>query len=357
MNEKGKSMRNPAELVDRYLQAVRFWVPKSQRQDDLIAELGEDLRSQIDSKEEELGRPLDKNEVAEILKRCGPPMLVGARLGPPRQLIGPTLFPIYAFVLKMVLLWIQVPILLFILGTINLAYANGDWAGAIVKTLSELWSAGFIAAATITLVFAIVERSPAQTAAAHKWDPLKLPPVRKTERKVSPAQSISQLIFGVGGLVWLLLLPHHPFLILGPAAAFLTGAQVWHTFYAPIVVLSVLSLLRPAFALARPEWEWFPPLAELVQAVLTLLVVNFLVNAAGGHTSGADWHPYVMLTEAAKNSAQLIRVAAIVNVSILISLVCSEIGIAIGLVVQLWWLLQMLRKRRVDRQPAPLQVR
>jgi len=356
MNESGKATPNPAELVDRYLQAVRFWVPKSKREDDLIAELGEDLRSQIDAKEEELGRPIDKNEVSDILKRCGPPMVVGARLGPPRQLIGPTLFPIYAFVLKMVLLWIQVPIFLFILGPINLAYANGDYGSAIVKTLSEAWTAGFLAAAIITLVFAIVERSPAQAAAACKWDPLKLPPVRKTERKVSPAQAISQLIFGVGGLVWLLLLPQHPFLILGPAAAFLTGAPVWHTLYWPLVVLSVLSLLRPALALARPDWDWFPPVAEVVQGILTLLLVNFLVNAAGGHASGADWHPYVMLTEAAKNSTQLIRAAAIVNLSILICVACSWIGIAIALVVQIWRVFGLLRKRKVDGRPAPLQV-
>src|SRR5271165_1462952 len=90
-----ESSRNPKELVDRYLQAVRFWVPKSQRQDDLIAELGEDLRSQIDAKEEELSRPLGEDDVKAILKNCGSPMVVGARLGPKRSLIGPTLYPIY----------------------------------------------------------------------------------------------------------------------------------------------------------------------------------------------------------------------------------------------------------------------
>ena len=232
------SSRHPMELVDRYLQAVRFWLPKSQKQEDLIAELGEDLQSQIEAKEEELGRPLDKNEVGEILKRCGPPMIVGARLGPKRQLIGPTVFPIYTFVLKMVLLWIQVPIFLFILGPINLAYANGDWGGAIAKTLSELWSAAFMAAAIITLVFAIVERSPAQAAAECKWDPLKLPPVRKGERKPSMLKAVCELGFGVFGLVWLLLLPQHPWMILGPAATFLKAAPVWHTFYVPILLLA-----------------------------------------------------------------------------------------------------------------------
>ena len=31
------------ELIDRYLQAVRFWLPKAQA-DDIIAELSEDIR-------------------------------------------------------------------------------------------------------------------------------------------------------------------------------------------------------------------------------------------------------------------------------------------------------------------------
>ena len=43
------------ELLDRYLQAVRFWLPRKQ-QDDIIAELGDDLRSQIEEREASLGR-------------------------------------------------------------------------------------------------------------------------------------------------------------------------------------------------------------------------------------------------------------------------------------------------------------
>ncbi len=47
------SSRNPMGLVDRYLRAVRFWLPKKAKQEDLLAELGEDLRSQIEAKEED----------------------------------------------------------------------------------------------------------------------------------------------------------------------------------------------------------------------------------------------------------------------------------------------------------------
>ena len=50
------------ELLDRYLNAVRFWLPAAQ-QDDIIAELGDDIRSQIEEREATLGRKLDDDDL------------------------------------------------------------------------------------------------------------------------------------------------------------------------------------------------------------------------------------------------------------------------------------------------------
>src|SRR5579864_8290870 len=130
---------NPTELVDRYLQAVRFWMPKTRKQEDLLAELGEDLRSQVEARAEELRRPVTNDDVAEILKRCGSPMTVAASLRPRGYLIGPGLYPIYTFVLKMVLLWILVPVFLFIVGPTNFVN-SGDWGTAVANTIGGLWS-------------------------------------------------------------------------------------------------------------------------------------------------------------------------------------------------------------------------
>ena len=38
------------QLLDRYLQAVQFWLPKQEKQD-IILELSEDLHSEIEEKE------------------------------------------------------------------------------------------------------------------------------------------------------------------------------------------------------------------------------------------------------------------------------------------------------------------
>ena len=47
------------ELVERYLQAVKFWLPKAE-QNDILAELAEDIHSQMEERETELGRALNR---------------------------------------------------------------------------------------------------------------------------------------------------------------------------------------------------------------------------------------------------------------------------------------------------------
>ena len=67
-------------------------------------------------------------------------MAVAGRLGPKRHLIGPTLYPIYIFVMKMVLFWILIPVFIFIVGPTNIARSGGDWGTAIAATMANLWS-------------------------------------------------------------------------------------------------------------------------------------------------------------------------------------------------------------------------
>lgn len=327
------------ELLDRYLQAVRFWLPKSQ-QGDIIAELSEDLQSQIDDKETELGRPLNKEEVSAILKRCGSPILVAGRYRPQTYLIGPALFPIYAFVLKMVLLFIMVPVFVFIVGPVNLANSR-DWGMAWAHTMGDLWSGAFMGAATITLVFAILERTQAHLGILNKWDPNSLPPVQKTrERKPSLTHSVCDLAFAFVGVMWLLLVPQYPVLILGPAAALLKASPILHVFYVPLVLLGIAGLLRAAITLAKPEWEWFPAASQVFNNVFALILIKLIVNAIGA-MSGAP-KPLLILTDSVQNAPQYVRIALVVNASIMIGLAGTWIGLCISIIVHSWRLLRHL---------------
>ena len=51
------------DLVERYLAAVARELPEAQR-DDIVAELRDILLSQFEEKEAELGRPLERPQVA-----------------------------------------------------------------------------------------------------------------------------------------------------------------------------------------------------------------------------------------------------------------------------------------------------
>ena len=96
------------ELIDRYLQAVGFWLPRKQKED-ILAELSEDLHSQVEEQEAKLGRKLAEPEIECLLKMRGRPVLVANRYLPQQYLIGPLLFPIYRFVLMIVGLCYLVP--------------------------------------------------------------------------------------------------------------------------------------------------------------------------------------------------------------------------------------------------------
>jgi hypothetical protein len=96
------------ELIDRYLQAVKLWLPTRQKQD-IVAELRDDLQSQVEEREAELGRPLAETELADLLERCGKPMAVAGRYLPQKPLIGPALYPVYLMALKVAVLLYLVP--------------------------------------------------------------------------------------------------------------------------------------------------------------------------------------------------------------------------------------------------------
>jgi hypothetical protein len=345
---------NSKDLLDRYLQAVRFWLPKSTRQEDVLAELGEDLRSQIEEKETELGCSLNPDEVSTVLKRCGSPMMVAGRLGPTRHLIGPALFPIYAFVLKMVLLWILVPVFIFIVGPVNVANSGGNWALAVARTFGDLWSGLFIAAGIVTLVFAIIERTNTHLGAECKWDPLKLPPVRKEQHKPSSLKAACELGFNIFGLVWLLLAPTYPFLILGPAAALLKAGPIVHMFYLPFVLVSLVALVRSGISLARPQWEWFPALSQLLQSVLMLIVLHSMIQVIEKMPSASL---FVLLQDGVRDAPKYFKLVAIVNVSLLISVASTWLGVCIATVIQTWAFLRYLKNRAsAPQRAAPLGV-
>src|SRR5277367_6106560 len=172
------------ELLDRYLQAVKKYLPW-RRQDDILAELRANLESQLEDAEEGLGRPLTSAEVENWLKKIGPPMQVAARYQPQQYLIGPAVFPTYWYVMRMALLWTVA--IYSIVSVIRVFTAQANNGAALLDAVLHMPLVLMTTATWITLVFAVLEFAvryypmtwPATAASSVDWSPASLPPLER----------------------------------------------------------------------------------------------------------------------------------------------------------------------------------
>jgi hypothetical protein len=241
------------ELLDRYLQAVGFWLPKAQKQD-ILAELSEEIHSQIDEKEAETGHPLDDVELEAILKHCGDPLLVAEHYLPSQPFIGPVLFPIYRFVLKLVLLGYLVPWLLvwICLLIFDPAYRAAHPGLGQISNLSTLWSITVNSFFFITLGFALIERYHLKDWLMKDWSPRKLPAVRDPNR-IPRANTLGDLAFGIlFCILWINFLWGRTEIVISTLRLILTSN--WVYFFWALLLLSFINIGFSIMNLFRPCW-------------------------------------------------------------------------------------------------------
>jgi hypothetical protein len=240
-------------LVDRYLHAVKFWLPRKQK-DDIIAELSEDLRSQIEEKDSELGHKLTDAEVEPILKRCGSPMAVAGRYLPQQSLIGPALFPIYSVIIRSLILYFLLPWMLLWMG---IAIFSPDFradhpGAALFASLEPWWLACTYSLFFNTLIFALLDRSQARMHLLNDWNPRSLPAVRD-HNLISRGGTIFELTAVVATLAtWIQLDAfHRVFHIFGTT---ITLSPRWPYFFWALVVVTVAGIVVSCMNLSNPRW-------------------------------------------------------------------------------------------------------
>ena len=281
------------ELLERYLQAVRKYLP-TRRQDDILAELRANMESQIEDRESELGRPLTQGEFDDFLRKMGHPMVVASRYQPQQYLIGPTLFPLYMYVLRIALLWAFI-ICMVITAVVTPLTAPG--AQAVFESLFRTPGILLQVAAWITLVFGIIDfvrtrrpdLCPSIPGITQNWNPSSLPPLEKVTGNSKPrsyAQAIAEIVLQALFLGWLLLIPRHPYLLMGPGAVYLKAtpfqlSPVWWTFFGALIVLGVLQIVWKCIDLARDAWQRPSRIQHVVFKLVGLIPVLILLTAPG----------------------------------------------------------------------------
>jgi hypothetical protein len=311
------------DLLERYLQAVGQYLPPATRED-VLAELRVNLQAEMDERVAESGSPLTETEAAAILKAHGRPMLVAARYLPQRYLIGPELFPFYLLTLRKAAPFVVLLSFVAHAGMFLSSSSGGAFAAGLARSLAQLVPVLLIFWAAMTLTFVVLEYVYRQhggvAASCNAWDPAKLPPLTHPRKEKSFASRIADLIVHCLWLLYVLAIPHHLYLILGPGAGFLNRlsagfAPVWRLFYVAIIVLLLAQLAIKVTALARGGQRWDRPLQLLTKlfgvvpaGLLAFAKVYFVPTSAA-----ANLHALAQINNAMNLGFRIVLAIAVVD--------------------------------------------
>ncbi|HEY1654953.1 MAG TPA: hypothetical protein VGF86_07570 [Candidatus Tumulicola sp.] len=331
------------ELLDRYLFAVKQYLPKAQ-QSDIVAELSDEIQSAMEDRQTALGRPLTVDEQSNVLENYGRPELAAARYLKHQYLIGPGLFPFYVGTLKVVL---SIVVGLEIVAAAFFAIAAGR-IGPYFIAWGTLWSSIFWVIGVVTLIFAIRERAGAAWPA--RWDPRKLP----VPQGVAPVSRFStgvDMFFNALFLSWVMDLPgvrstfwHLESGGVPAALAPLSLAPIWHTVLDAFVAIAVARILQGCINLVRPDLTRLRAATLLVTSFVTLVVSAFALTA----------HAYVFVSGPAPDPMRYAAAAQALNAIVFWCFACAIVVAAVSALFQLRVLLQ--RAPLVSPAARPLVV-
>jgi hypothetical protein len=315
------------ELLERYLQAVKFWLPREQKQD-IIAELSEDIRSQIDERETELHHRLSDDELAALLKQRGNPMFVAQRYLPQRQLISPTLYPIYTLVLRMAAWFYFVPwfavwlCLMVFLPSFRAAHGGVE---GLLGLWASMWSVALSLFACVTVAFALVDRYAVTQIANADWDPRKLPRV-KPPSQISRCNTIAEAMWSTIFLLWwvdAIRIPALPKITVSLAPSLAAFHWPMALFLLATIAMAVANALRP----------WWTPLRARVRLAIDVvgLVIVGLFLAAGNLAvvTGAEFS-VTQLAEAEKWLTFSWRIVLAISAATMLARIVQDARRALG---------------------------
>ena len=303
------------------MQAVQKHLPWK-GQADIVAELRGNLEAQLEDKEGELGRDLTSAEAEAWLKQLGSPQKMAARYQPQQYLIGPTLFPTYKIVLRLVL-----TLTLFIYSIVSVVAIFGVAAepsvGSVVESIVKAPFSLLNSAIWVTAFFALFEilstripmLSKYKNTETSDWEPSKLSTldtaIADGGKPRSFSQAMAEVIFFYVFLIWMVLVPKYPYLVFGPGVYFLhLDRAMWSpalvTIYWCIVGLFVAQGVWNTLQLIRGHWQRSMRIEKLVFALLGLVPLAMALRVPE--------HAYVLLRNPAVDQAQYGALVALSNV-------------------------------------------
>jgi hypothetical protein len=267
------------DLIERYLASVRILLPKSKR-DDIAAELRDVLTGRREEQATELGRPLTQEEEERLLRDFGHPVVIAGRYRPQQYLIGPDLYPVYAFVLKLVLVIVGASALL--VGVVNAVATSGAGGAAAQMAITIAWNGAFNAVAAVTIIFATLQRYSPRLRLLSDWRARDLPALRKA-RRATWFDHLAGIVANVVFILWwtgaLQLSPLIP--LNADQGLHLSLEPMWQDLHWPVLGLAAGAIAIHGLRLMREESRRLASVIDLALQFGFLIVAGLALRA--GH--------------------------------------------------------------------------
>jgi hypothetical protein len=306
-----------ATLTDRYIDAAMRTVPEKQRPD-LSAELRASIADQIDARTDagELHETAERTVLAEL---GDPDKLAAGYTDRPLHLIGPRYYLEWWRLLKL-LLWIVPACAAFgiALGQTLSGATFGEVVGSTVAGIIGVVVHVFF---WVTLVFAILERTPSEASARtghgarsgepwSEWSLDRLPEPRESGARLPDLiASLVFLVLGAAVILWDLLIGFVP----GSDISFLDPG-LWPAWIAGLFVLMALEGVLAFLVYRAGRWTFPLAVANAVLALAVALPALWLL--AQGRLLNAEFFP-TLVPEDGAEVAQINAVLAGFGIAII----------------------------------------
>jgi len=252
------------DLIDRYLAAIARRLP-ADKADDIVAEIRDDLLTRQEVREDALGRPLDKSEVAALIREVGHPLVVASRYRPRQYLIGPDAFPFFVATLRIVAMFLVV--VFAIDAASGVVFGHADPIHAIARACTNILSSAMLGFGSVVAIFYALERTGFPADHLAKWRPQDLPEVKDKQPNVWG--SAFEVAAGVYFILWWCGWVPFPAYYSNVKGLILTPDPIWTAIWWPVLALMVARLVYNLIQWLRPRWK-------------AMLAVLSVATAAGG---------------------------------------------------------------------------
>lgn len=190
------------KMIDRYIEEIGQQLPR-QGKADILSEIHSLIMDTLEDRSESSDNTFDDTLVTEVLQEFGSPEKMAQQYGKANYLVGPSYFPLYTRILRIVL----TVIVAISLAGFGVALAKTDLTAlSLGKTLLEMFasliSSAFQTFGIVTLIFLGIERTtPDHTKTwEERWTPEKLM-TNETDNRIKIGEYVAEITFTVIALV------------------------------------------------------------------------------------------------------------------------------------------------------------